>query len=81
VSLTAEQKALRAKEFLKDDVFLECIEKAKKRVLAEWALTGIDDAQTRETLFYKHRALDEVLRDLRSLIDDWKMIENKARTN
>ena len=57
MSLTAEQKALRAKEFLKDDVFLECIEKAKKRVLAEWALTGIDDAQTRETLFYKHRAL------------------------
>tara|TARA_R110000751_G_scaffold8076_2_gene32667 strand:- start:840 stop:1091 length:252 start_codon:yes stop_codon:yes gene_type:complete len=79
MSLTKEMKARRAKEILEDDVFLEVVAKAKSSLIGQWSLTELTDTATRESLYHQDRGLDEVLRHLRILINDFT-IEQK-RTN
>tara|TARA_R110002110_G_scaffold15951_1_gene70131 strand:- start:284 stop:535 length:252 start_codon:yes stop_codon:yes gene_type:complete len=80
MSLNQELKARRAQEILKDDVFLEAIENAKSGVIAQWALTELNDTTTRESLYHQCRGLDEVLRHLRTLVDDWA-VDKKRNTH
>ena len=83
MTLTKEMKARRAKEILEDDVFLEVVAKAKSSLMGQWSLTELTDTTTRESLYHQDRGLDEVLRHLRILINDWnveKQRKEKART-
>ena len=83
MSLTKEMKARRAKEILEDEVFLEVVGRAKESLGGQWSLTEPGDTTIRESLYHQDRGLDEVLRHLRILINDWnveKQRKEKART-
>ena len=79
MSLTPEMKARRAREILEDDVFLEAVENAKARVIAQWSLTELNETTTRESLYHQCRGLDEVLRHLRTLISDWAVDQERKK--
>jgi hypothetical protein len=78
MDLSREYKGRRAKEILVDPVFVEIIDTARAGILTQWNLTNFDQTETRESLYYQGRALDEILRELRALVDDWAM--EKARS-
>jgi hypothetical protein len=77
VALTSEQKGRRAKEILEDEVFVEVLDSARTHILTQWNLTDFDQTETRESLYYQGRALDEVLRGLRTLVADWTMDQSR----
>jgi hypothetical protein len=79
VGLTSEQKGRRAKEILEDEIFMEVINGARTSILTQWNLTGFDETETRESLYYQGRALDEVLRGLRTLVADWTMDQSRNK--
>ena len=79
MSLTPEMKARRAQEILIDDVFLEVVENAKSSLVAQWSLTELNDKTTRESLYHQCRGLDEVLRHLRTLINDWPLDKTRKK--
>tara|TARA_Y100001951_G_C11269405_1_gene257728 strand:+ start:45 stop:296 length:252 start_codon:yes stop_codon:yes gene_type:complete len=79
MSLTPEMKARRAQEILIDDVFLEVVENAKSSLVAQWSLTELNDKTTRESLYHQCRGLDEVLRHLRTLINDWTVLKERKK--
>ena len=80
MDLTNEQKGRRAKEILDDEVFMEVIDSARTAILTQWNLTDFDQTDTRESLYYQGRALDEVLRGLRTLVADWTMDQSRNKT-
>jgi len=80
VDLGIEQKGRRAKEILEDEVFMEVIGSVRTGILAQWNLTDFDQTDTRESLYYQGRALDEVLRGLRTLVADWTMDQSHKKT-
>jgi hypothetical protein len=71
MDLGVEQKGRRAKEILDDEVFMEVIDSARTHILTQWNLTDFDQTETRESLYHQGRALDEILRGLRTLVADW----------
>ena len=77
MGLTSEQKGRRAKEILEDEIFMEVINGARTSILTQWNLTSFDETETRESLYYQGRALDEVLRGLRTLVADWTMDQSR----
>ena len=77
--LTREQKGQRAKDILKDPVFTEVIETARSSIVAQWHLTDLNDVSSRENLFMQGRGLDEVIRGLRSLVDDWTVEQQNSK--
>ena len=77
--LTREQKGQRAKDILKDPVFTEVIETARASIVAQWHLTDLNEVNTRENLFMQGRGLDEVIRGLRSLVDDWTVEQQNSK--
>jgi len=79
VGLGVEQKGRRAKEILDDEVFMEVIDSARTAILTQWNLTDFDQTETRESLYYQGRALDEVLRGLRTLVADWTMDQSHKK--
>jgi hypothetical protein len=80
VELTRDQKGRRAKEILEDEVFVEVIRVAMESILTQWNLTSFDETDTRESLYYQGRALDEVLRGLRTLVADWTLDQSRKKT-
>ena len=80
MELTTEQKGRRAKEILDDPVFLDVIGTARTHIMTQWSLTGFDQEKARESLYHQGRALDEMLRGLRSLVDDWTIERSKKAT-
>ena len=80
MELTRDQKGRRAKEILEDEVFVEVIRVAMESILTQWNLTSFDETDTRESLYYQGRALDEVLRGLRTLVADWTMDQSHKKT-
>tara|TARA_R110000824_G_scaffold47240_1_gene134735 strand:+ start:1667 stop:1924 length:258 start_codon:yes stop_codon:yes gene_type:complete len=80
VDLTTEHKGRRAREILEDEVFVEVIDSARTHILTQWNLTDLDQTETRESLYHQGRALDEVLRGLRTLISDWTMDQSRKKT-
>ena len=80
MDLTSDQTGRRAKEILDDPVFLEVIHTTRESILTQWNLTDYDQAETRENLYYQGRALDEILRGLRTLITDWTMDQARTKT-
>ena len=79
MELTQEQKARRAKEILDDPVFLEVLDEIGHSIMAQWNMTSPEECDKRESLYYQGRALDEVLRGLRSLIDSWIVQKSKQQ--
>ena len=79
MDLGVEQKGRRAKEILDDEVFMEVIDSARTGILTQWNLTDFDQTETRESLYYQGRALDEVLRGLRTLVADWTMDQSRNK--
>ena len=80
MDLTTEHKGRRAREILEDEVFVEVIDSARTHILTQWNLTDLDQTETRESLYHQGRALDEVLRGLRTLISDWTMDQSRKKT-
>ena len=79
MGLTSEQKGRRAKEILEDEVFVEVIRVTRESILTQWNLTDFDQTDTRENLYHQGRALDEILRGLRTLVADWAMDQARNR--
>ena len=79
MDLSHEQKGRRAKEILDDPVFLEVIHTTRESILTQWNLTDYDQTETRESLYHQGRALDEILRGLRTLVDDWSMDRSRKK--
>jgi hypothetical protein len=80
MDLTTEHKGRRAKEILDDPVFTEMMEATRVQIMTEWNLTDFDQTETRESLYHQGRALDEILRGLRTLISDWTMDRSRNKT-
>tara|TARA_R110000751_G_C13516188_1_gene452221 strand:- start:110 stop:367 length:258 start_codon:yes stop_codon:yes gene_type:complete len=80
MDLTNEQKGRRAKEILDDPVFLDVVRTTREGILAQWNLTGYDQSETRENLYHQGRALDEILRGLRTLTTDWTIEKSRNKT-
>ena len=80
MNLTREQKGRRAKEILDDSVFVEMIEAARVHILTQWNLTDFDQVDVRESLYHQGRALDEMLRGLRTLVADWTVDRSRMET-
>ena len=80
MDLTSEQKGRRAKEILDDPVFVDVIDTTREGILAQWNLTDYDQTETRENLYHQGRALDEILRGLRTLVADWTMEKSRNKT-
>jgi len=79
VGLTNEQKGRRAKEILEDEVFVEVIHTARESILTQWNLTDFGEAEARESLYHQSRAIDEILRELRTLVADWTMEQSRNK--
>ena len=79
MDLTTEHKGRRAKEILDDPVFTEMMEATRVQIMTEWNLTDFDQTETRESLYHQGRALDEILRGLRTLVADWAMDQSRNR--
>ena len=75
-----EYKGRRAKEILEDEVFVEVIDTAKAGILTKWNLTYSNETEIRESLYYQGRALDEILRGLRTLVEDWVIDKSRKQT-
>jgi hypothetical protein len=80
MDLTNEQKGRRAKEILDDPVFLDVVRTTREGILAQWNLTGYDQSEARENLYHQGRALDEILRGLRTLTTDWTIEKSRNKT-
>ena len=80
MDLGTEQKGRRAKEILEDEVFVEVIDTAKASILTKWNLTYPNETEIRESLYYQGRALDVVLRGLRTLVEDWVIDKSRKQT-
>ena len=80
MNMTTEQKGRRAKEILEDDVFLSVVDETKSDILMQWNLTDFSEIDIRESLYHQGRALDEVLRGLRTLVDDLVLEQSRNKT-
>jgi|TARA_R110000787_G_scaffold238342_2_gene344614 hypothetical protein len=80
MELSSEQKGRRAKEILEDEVFVEMIEKVRQGYILRWTLTAPHEIDEREALSASSRGLDEVLRELRTLITDWTVDQQRKNT-
>ena len=78
--LTCEQKGRRAREILADPVFIEMMDTARSQIIAQWNLTLFDEPDLRESLYHQGRALDEMLRGLRTLVAGWTMEQSRKET-
>jgi len=78
--LTREQKGRRAREILNDPVFIEMVDTARNQIMVHWNLTVFEQADERESLYYQGRALDEMLRGLRTLVEDWTVDQSQKKT-
>jgi hypothetical protein len=80
MDLTNDQKGRRAKEILEDEVFVAVIHSTREGILAQWNLTDFDQTEARESLYHQSRAIDEILRGLRTLVADWTMDQSRNKT-
>ena len=80
MDLTTAQKGRRAKEILADPVFCEAIDVIRNDILMQWNLTQPDQADKRESAYHQTRALDEMLRELRTLVADWTVDQSRSGT-
>ena len=77
--ITREQKGRRARDILNDPVFVEMVDTARSQIMAQWNLTLFDEPDLRESLYHQGRALDEMLRGLRTLVGDWTLLEQSRK--
>ena len=77
--LTREHKGRRAREILNDPVFVEVVDTARNQIMVHWNLTAFEQADERESLYYQGRALDEMLRGLRTLVADWTVDQSQKK--
>jgi len=56
------------------------IDTARTQIMTEWNLTEFEQENLRESLYHQGRALDEVLRGLRTLVDDWTVETSKRNS-
>ena len=78
--ITREQKGRRARDILNDPVFVEMVDTARNQIMVHWNLTSFEQADERESLYYQGRALDEMLRGLRTLVEDWTVDQSQKKT-
>ena len=78
--ITREQKGRRARDILNDPVFIEMVDTARNQIMVHWNLTVFEQADERESLYYQGRALDEMLRGLRTLVEDWTVDQSQKKT-
>ena len=77
--LTRDQKGRRARDILNDPVFVEMVDTARSQIMAQWNLTTFEQSDERESLYHQGRALDEMLRGLRTLVGDWTLLEQSRK--
>ena len=80
MDITREQKGRRARDILNDPVFIEMMDTARNQIMAQWNLTLFDEPDLRESLYHQGRALDEMLRGLRTLVADWTVDQSQKKT-
>ena len=80
MGLTREYKARRGREILDDPVFQEIVERTRNGIVTQWTLTAPGAVEERETLSAANRGLDDILRELRALVDDWAMDRSRNDT-
>jgi hypothetical protein len=80
MDLTTEHKGRRGQEILDDPVFVEMIDTVRTHIMTQWNLTDFEQTETRESFYYRGRALDEMLRGLRTLVADWTMDRSHKET-
>jgi len=77
MELTTEQKGQKAQGILNDPVFIEMINDVRSQIIAQWHLTKLNDSEGRESLYMQSRGLDEAIRGLNSLADDWAIAKKR----
>jgi hypothetical protein len=80
MNLNSEQKGRRGQEILDDAVFVEMVETARTEIMTQWNLTDFEQTEMRESLYHQGRALDEMLRGLRTLVGDWAIAQSRKKT-
>ena len=80
MDLNSEQKGRRGQEILDDAVFVEMVETARTEIMTQWNLTDFEQTEMRESLYHQGRALDEMLRGLRTLVGDWAIAQSRKKT-
>jgi hypothetical protein len=79
MDLTSEQKGRRGQEILDDPVFLEMVDRVREGYVMQWTLTNREAVEEREALFAANRGLDETLRGLRRLVEDWTIDQSRKK--
>jgi hypothetical protein len=80
MDLTSEQKGRRGREILDDPVFLEMVKRVREGYVMQWTLTSPEAVEEREALSAANRGLDETLRGLRGLVEDWMIDQSRKKT-
>ena len=80
MDLTSEQKGRRGREILDDPVFLEMVRRIREGYVMQWTLTSPGAVEEREALSAANRGLDETLRGLRGLVEDWVVGQSRKKT-
>jgi phosphoribosyl-dephospho-CoA transferase len=80
MDVTREQKGRRGQEILDDPVFLEMVERVREGYVIQWTLTAPGAVDEREALSAANRGLDETMRGLRRLVEDWTIDQTRRKT-
>lgn len=75
MTLSAEQKAERARQILDNEVFQEAMERAKTKIMDRW--TQATSEKEREGLWHRYHALDAVRVALNAIEGDGQMARHK----
>ena len=80
MDLTQEHKGRRGQEILDDPVFREMVEDIREGYVLQWTLTSPGAVEEREAISAANRGLDEILRGLRRLVEDWTIGQSRKKT-
>jgi len=77
-----EYRTLRAQQaarLLGDDLVKNMVVGQKDRLFTLWANTNPDDSDKREKLYSEYRGLLRIINELRSYVNDGKLIEERLK--
>ena len=69
----AESRAIRAQEILSDPLFVEVFDTVRSDLVAKWQSTGTDDADHREALYHRIKALERIRMTFEEMLRDGKI--------
>ena len=74
--MDVEQKGERAAQILENEVFVEAVSGAKRRIRDSWTIAK--SAPEREALWHQYQAIDAVTKEL-AIIRDRGIVERKRK--